>query len=191
MNNPHEHPLIYLSDVKEQELQLLLQLVYFGRTSVYESQLDTCLKVLEDFQLSGIELPERRKTPHLPSDKEHYESNKKNLKESAKRKGTRQNNKNQSGRMVARIEDLGMYECEECDASYPYRISLNRHRESKHEGLKYECDECDFMTAHKRYLRIHKESMHEGVRYECDRCDYKATQTCSLRRHQESKHMKL
>ena len=62
LNNPHDHPLIYLNSVKERELQYLLQLSYFGRTTVYESQVDAFLKVLEEFQLSGIELPNRTKT---------------------------------------------------------------------------------------------------------------------------------
>ena len=62
LNNPHDHPLIYLNGVEERELQYLLQLIYFGRTTVYDSQVDAFLKVLEEFQLSGIELPNRTKT---------------------------------------------------------------------------------------------------------------------------------
>ena len=61
LNNPHEHPLIYLSGVRERELQYLLQLIYFGRTTVHDSQLDAFLKVLEEFKLNGIQLPLRSK----------------------------------------------------------------------------------------------------------------------------------
>jgi len=195
MNNPHEHPLIYLSDVRERELQFLLQLIYYGRTTVYDSQLDAFLKVLEDFQLREIELPIRRKTQHFPKnyrslspDKEHSESKKENNKEAARRKLRRRNNKKQSGEMVARINDLGRFACDECDASYPRRSDLKRHKETKHEGVRYECDRCDYKATQIVHLKTHQESTHERVRYECNRCDYTASYKSSLRRHRESVH---
>merc|ERR1719300_2363517 len=59
LNNPHDHPSIYLNGVREQELQNLLQLIYFGKTRVYESQVDAFLRVIEEFKLTGIEVPTR------------------------------------------------------------------------------------------------------------------------------------
>ena len=51
LNNPHDHPLIYLTGVNERELQYLLQLIYFGRTTVYDSQVDAFLKVVTGVKL--------------------------------------------------------------------------------------------------------------------------------------------
>ena len=56
LNNPHDHPLIYLSNVRERELQLLLQLIYFGRTTAYDSQVDAFLKVLSDYKHILVQL---------------------------------------------------------------------------------------------------------------------------------------
>ena len=140
LNNPHEHPLIFLSGVRERELQYLLQLIYFGRTTVYDSQVDAFLKVLKEFQLSGIELPNRTKTKHRPKIIRSFSPD----EESAMRKMTGRRSKKQNTETVARINDMGRFECEECEASFTTKQSLTVHKESKHEGVRYECDRCDY-----------------------------------------------
>ena len=58
LKNPHPRPLIYLKGIKKEELQSLLNLVYFGKTSFNNpdpGSKDMFVKVIEKFQLTGFE----------------------------------------------------------------------------------------------------------------------------------------
>ena len=107
--NPHEHPTIYLNSVTEQQLQCLLRLIYFGKTMICDSQVESFLKVIQDFQLTGLKLTEKtRKQPNLEKDELNLlnESFKGSVESSplAKKKpaGSRNDNKQSKG-TVARI----------------------------------------------------------------------------------------
>ena len=61
LENPHEHPFIYLNGVKEQTVHNFLQLVYFGEATLsfhlYEDNIENFLKTVEEFKLTEINLP--------------------------------------------------------------------------------------------------------------------------------------
>ena len=106
----------------KRELQYLLQLIYFGRTTIHDSQLDAFLKVLEEFKLSGIQLPLRskrmdqdipRKSKSFLPDNELSENNGENHSVNGRKKMTRQ-----CGGFVANVNDRGRFECEKCNASF-------------------------------------------------------------------------
>ena len=61
--NPHEHPLIYLQGIKEQDVRSLMQILYQGKTNINNTQKRAFFKVLEEFALSDImKLPRRVST---------------------------------------------------------------------------------------------------------------------------------
>ena len=43
------------------------------------------------------------------------------------------------------------------------RSTLHLHQQSKHKGIRYSCDRCDHQTTRPRYLQKHKESKHDGI----------------------------
>merc|ERR1719300_1559272 len=57
LDNPHENPIIYLNGVKEDEVQTMLQLIYYGQVNVYTKRLEILFKAIEKFQLTGIDYP--------------------------------------------------------------------------------------------------------------------------------------
>merc|ERR1719300_564717 len=57
LNNPHENPIIYLNGVKEDEVQTMLQLIYYGQVNIYTKRLEILFKAIEKFQLTGIDIP--------------------------------------------------------------------------------------------------------------------------------------
>ena len=61
LQNPHDHPLIYLNGVKEETLHNFLQLVYFGEATLsfnlYEESVENFLKTIEEFKLTNFNLP--------------------------------------------------------------------------------------------------------------------------------------
>merc|ERR1719300_12188 len=57
IENPHPDPVIYLLGVQQQELQVLLQLMYHGEATFFTKRMDKLLKVTNEFQLNGFQLP--------------------------------------------------------------------------------------------------------------------------------------
>ena len=52
LNNPHSQPMIYLHGVKAIELQSVLELIYYGETTICMSRTEKLLKVIEDLKLA-------------------------------------------------------------------------------------------------------------------------------------------
>ena len=47
------------------------------------------------------------------------------------------------GSDFGRGED-GKYLCDQCDSIFTTQGNLNKHKKSKHEGIRYNCDQCDY-----------------------------------------------
>ena len=54
LNNPHQHPLIYLKGVRSESLQLILRFMYLGETKVAENELQTFLDAAEELKVLGL-----------------------------------------------------------------------------------------------------------------------------------------
>ena len=52
--NKHEHPLLYLKDVKFSDLQAVLNFMYHGEVNVAQEDLNTFLAVAEDLKVKGL-----------------------------------------------------------------------------------------------------------------------------------------
>ena len=66
-----------------------------------------------------------------------------------------------------------VYPCDQCDYSGS-RKALNRHKQSKHEGIKYPCDQCKYAATQQSDLNKHKQSKHQGMRYPVFICCHSA-----------------
>ena len=54
INNPHSHPLIYLRGVKHQDMQAILQLIYFGEATFSHGNIDSFIEAAKDFQIKQM-----------------------------------------------------------------------------------------------------------------------------------------
>ena len=45
LDNPHPHPMIYLSGVKHEQLESILQWMYFGETNVYKDNIEEFIEI--------------------------------------------------------------------------------------------------------------------------------------------------
>ena len=52
--NPHQHPLIYMKDVKYKELLSVINLMCMGGVSVSQDELNYLLNVAEDLRVKGL-----------------------------------------------------------------------------------------------------------------------------------------
>ena len=51
INNPHQHPLIYLKGIKYESLKLILRFMYLGETKVSEEELQSFLTAAEELKV--------------------------------------------------------------------------------------------------------------------------------------------
>ncbi|XP_064109995.1 protein abrupt-like isoform X2 [Macrobrachium nipponense] len=62
---PTQHPLIYLRDVKQAELEALLEFIYRGEVSVANSELTGLIKIAESLRIKGLgDVSQRDQHPH-------------------------------------------------------------------------------------------------------------------------------
>jgi len=52
--NPHQHPLLYLKNVKYTDLQAVLNFMYHGEVNVAQEELNSFLAVAEDLRVKGL-----------------------------------------------------------------------------------------------------------------------------------------
>ena len=55
LKNPHPNTLIYLHGVKKEELECLLEFMYFGETRIDQDSIDEFLKVANNFKVKELE----------------------------------------------------------------------------------------------------------------------------------------
>jgi len=186
LQNRHEHPLIYLSGVRNQELQYILQFLYFGKVNVNLDHMENLLQILEELEINGFKVSTNG-TQNIK--KELVMRNDIRLKrKSSRRSGTRQEMRNTIIEKLD-LDVVSMHKCEQCDASFKHPADLRRHKESVHEGVRFNCDQCNQTFANRGGVIKHRQNVHEGIRYECYLCDYKAAQRANLKQHNKKIHM--
>ncbi len=76
-----------------------------------------------------------------------------------------------------------------CEAKFPNRSMLTRHKSSKHEQLfRFQCPHCDKMLASNKLLKLHV-TQHTGEKaFACDLCDYRAITKSIVNQHKLRMH---
>ena len=57
---------------------------------------------------------------------------------------------------------IRVYICAECEYAAKTASQLQRHKESKHRGIRFPCDQCEFKAVTKGQLKVHNENKHLG-----------------------------
>ncbi|CAL4135385.1 unnamed protein product, partial [Meganyctiphanes norvegica] len=58
-SNPCKHPIVFLKDVKAQELDALIEFIYKGEVSVCQSELASLISTAENLKIKGLAEPDR------------------------------------------------------------------------------------------------------------------------------------
>ena len=77
------------------------------------------------------------------------------------------------------------FKCTHCEFQTSHKMSLKRHIQAVHEGVKFQCNFCDYQASQKSHLKQHIQSVHEGSKFICtcgDQFSYKS----SLQKHRET-----
>ena len=139
LDNPHPHPMIYLSGVKHEQLESILQWMYFGETNVYKDNIEEFIEIGKYLEVKEL-IKVARSDPCTI-----YEFPNENIAEYDDTK---------DGNVITN-------NCNDCEAVFTGNNSLMGHYRSKHECVTYSCNECVYKTVDKSTLRKHKQYKHE------------------------------
>ena len=82
-----------------------------------------------------------------------------------------------------------VYPCDQCDASFPVRMSLSNHKRLKHGDAKqFNCEKCVYTSNKKENLQQHVRSVHEKVKETCETCGKNFSDKPNLNKHIKNKH---
>ena len=82
------------------------------------------------------------------------------------------------------------YQCDQCEISFTAMSSLNKHKESKHLGVRYHCAECDKSYVRQTDLNDHFRACHQEMPHECNVCGSVYTRKAILVIHMREKHQR-
>ena len=165
-HNTHSHPMIYLDNLKVEDLNLMLDYIYHGEVQIYQDHLDKFLDLATKYKLEGL-LPNQNEdedilqyhdndTPGFKpviSSSAHEERN-------LVTKTTEMINASTS-EVDTKFDEIVVQEgkifiCTVCNKSMTHKVSMKRHIETHMTGLSYECDRCGKKFRSSNALNAHK-----------------------------------
>jgi len=169
LNNPHQHPLLFLKGVKYSQLKSVLQFIYLGRAEVEQEDLQQFMDSAKDLEIQGLaEIPFSAETKSKTLDKKVFSRNE-IVTEGYEHSET--------------IEDVNYVDQTETQHE---EFKNGETLQSNSEALQ--CSKCNYQTRKRQHLRRHIDSIHEGKKYPCDQCNYKASIGTNLKRHKRTAH---
>lgn len=184
IQNPHQHPLVYLHGVSFVQLQAILNFVYLGQTQVEQQELQSFLQAAKTLKIKGL------------SDENYTNMD----RDSSVPNGNTDSNSTEDE------ETIDTETVNDIDTDYKFQTDNEKIEMIFEQTLdsgadfktlkvslmgdgKFPCAQCGNTFISLRTLKRHVQYAHEGVRYPCDGCDYKATTGSHLKRHWKNAHV--
>ena len=203
LDNPHSHPLLYIRGVKHQDLQSILQFMYFGEATIHQDCINEFMNIVQDFKINELIKDDNTEDNEFINDddstffsevKAESIFNGSLMKNSQSRSDTIDELLNldipEYNKSIVRNNMIQSksFNCQHCESVFITRSGLLHHTRSKHEGMTYSCNQCKYKATQQSSLTMHQQSIHEGLTYSCNKCEFKATTRGHLTRHQRAKH---
>ena len=181
-NHSEAHTVIFLKEVQEQVLIVMLQFLYLGEVNVERKNIGKFLEVAKELGIHDIQFVN---TSAIVNDMK-YDLN---MIEQERYEDTScKDVLNEKPREEISSNDNKMHACSECVLTFQSSLKLKRHRKRKHEESLIPCNSCAYNATDSSSLKKHQQAFHEGIRHPCNHCEYKAAFKCSLKIHYLSQH---
>ena len=185
--NPHPHPLIYLRDIKHEDLQPVLEYMYVGEVTISEKHnIQAILEVTRQLQVRGIE-PVLKKKPRCENGTNEgefefeIEPEIENITESFS---------DEEYKHKVKESNVELFKCGSCSKGFLNKSSLIKHEKKKHNLFHtLLCNQCEFITTDREILDNHRKSLHKSTKYSCNQCDHQASRPSDLSKHIKVKHL--
>ena len=139
-HNTHSHPMIYLDNLKVEDLNLMLDYIYHGEVQIYHHHLDKFLNLATKYKLEGL-LPDQNEDeevvdPNIVDDQLLCENRTKNEVIEA-------NSSEVNTKFKESVVKMGKtFLCTVCNKMMEHRNNMRRHIETHISGLSYDCNIC-------------------------------------------------
>ena len=176
--NKHSQPLLCLEGINSNELNNILDYIYYGYVNILQDDLDKFLRISQRLKLQGlmaeeddsksnITVPEEYVPPNIAFNDFKYEkvetSDILQVSESKinNEKTIIINNFQNIEDLDARIMEIidrdadGFWKCTICGKKTRYKGHLKEHAEVHFEGLTFSCSDCDYVCRSRNALRLH------------------------------------
>ena len=181
VRNPHQHPLIYLSGIRYEELKSMINFMYLGQTEIAQENLESFMNAATRFQVKGLTDQNVPKSPGAEVSKvdmknQAYIAHPLNTSEIIiddeiiENMNEEGNEGNYYGNSLYVDENVdfkpreetldGEFKCNHCDYRAKQKCHLKPHIRAKHEGVKFICDMCDYKSSYSHHLNLHKRNKH-------------------------------
>jgi len=183
--NHTQNPFIFLRGVNHEELEAILQFVYFGETTFLRNRMSNFLNVAKDLNIKNIvenvDLADSNQivTYDNQENTDFVEPNVK-LEEIEHEENEDQNYK------TLDEEDYEVLKKEKLEET-----KHEKYLKNLRSNVLY-CEICDKKFTEKSTLNQHLKVIHNlKKKYPCNHCDYIATQSCNRLRHVKMKHKSI
>ena len=183
--NPHPKPLIYLRDIRHQDLNCILQFMYLGECEVNQSELEAFLASAKELKISGLE--------NNLSIVEH-ELKLETINPSNNEISKTQSKKEEIFKIPLGEKAVGISEvrtikqCKACNKQFKYRKSLVAHTIKYHSSKPpiFICTACNKTFSRQENLHRHGET--HTIKEKCDVCEAVFTNSRRLNCHKFQEH---
>merc|ERR1719509_502028 len=155
IQNPHQHPLLFLKCVEMKHIEALVNFIYSGQVEIRDEDLADFLAAAHDLKIDGLRQRDSVEEEENTADERLMDSDTANDEEVDVKTEKRMMND-----AAIKIETNMDLKCYDCEKVYSSGTNLRRHRGSVHEGKLYPCSFCDFKSTDKSYLLKHIRKTH-------------------------------
>ena len=200
--HPSENPMIFMRGMKQDQLNSIVDFLYFGEVSIHQDELNDFLALAEELQLKGLtesknketSMPQEIKRESI-SGAPHIVNNQQILREKKPRKpGTIFTESGQSSSQISVVEDYGSDKFGKSGVSFrdgndDLENEISKYLE-KVQGTsnRWSCLSCGKIDQ-KINIKKHIEGHHlEGRRHICTYCGHNSRSRNSLQNHVSVSH---
>ena len=208
LRSPQKDPIIYLKDIEQKFLEMVLRFIYMGEVEVGQDEVEDFLKTAADLKISGlvrdnpsedadplipkVEIEDGQKATNLEKlsqygDVEKSEKIGKRATISYERpdvsvsEGINEEDEDPEDLVVKSDE---VFPCPLCEYKTARTSNLYKHKWAQHRrNLKRPCDLCDYQAKKKSELKMHKVEKHTGHIFKCNACHYGTAYKSNLKKH--------
>ena len=176
VNNPHQHPLLYLRGVQSEDLLAILDFIYLGQTKVDMENINKFMDLAKDLQIKGL-------APASQNEGDEHEERVKdtNLEDTdVKIKQTIDTSK------VTKPYVAVQFPCHLCGYTSESRKGVMEHVTAEHANIQ--CYLCNYTCDKKEKLGTHMETVHKDNLFSSDSSEFVSESRKSLSFHNETEH---
>ena len=176
VNNPHQHPLLYLRGVQSEDLLDILDFIYLGQTKVDMENINKFMDLAKDLQIKGL-------APASQNEGDEHEERVKdtNLEDTdVKIKQTIDTS------MVTKPHVAVQFPCHLCGYTSESRKGVMDHVTAEHANIQ--CYLCNYTCDKKEKLGTHMETVHKDNLFSSDSSEFVSESRKSLSFHNETEH---